>query len=70
MISAATIEGLEARKLEYILGARERSDAIVRKIVLKNEASFTPLLVERKAGERSFRQAGEERRQALYRLPQ
>src|SRR5271169_673489 len=51
MISAATIEGLEARKLEYILGARERSDAIVRKIVLENEASFTPLLVERKAGE-------------------
>jgi len=38
MISAATIEGLEARKLEYILGARERSDAIVRKIVLENEA--------------------------------
>ena len=51
MISAATIEELEARKLEYILGARERSDAIVRKIVLENEASFTPLLVERKAGE-------------------
>jgi len=51
MISAATIEGLEARKLEYILGARERSDPIVRKIVLENEASFTPPLVERKAGE-------------------
>jgi len=51
MISAATIEGLEARKLEYILGARERSDAIVRKIVLENEDLFTPLLVERKAGE-------------------
>jgi transposase len=51
MISAATIEGLEARKLEYILGARERSDAIVRKIVLENDDPFTPLLVERKAGE-------------------
>jgi hypothetical protein len=51
MISAATIEGLEARKLEYILGARERSDAIVRKIVLENEAPFVPLLLERKAGE-------------------
>jgi hypothetical protein len=50
-ISAATIEGLEARKLEYILGARERSDAVVRKIVLENEDPFTPLLVERKAGE-------------------
>ena len=51
MISAATIEGLEARKLEYILGARERSDAIVRKIVLENQDPFTPLLVDRKAGE-------------------
>jgi len=51
MISAATIEGLEARKLEYILGARERSDSIVRKIVLENEDPFTPLSVERKAGE-------------------
>jgi hypothetical protein len=51
MISAATIEGLEARKLEYILGARERSDAIVRKIVLESEAPFVPLLLERKTGE-------------------
>src|SRR5450631_1869314 len=51
MISAATIAGLEARKLEYILGARERSDAIVRKIVLENEAPFVPLLLERKAGD-------------------
>jgi Transposase DDE domain len=51
MISAATIEELEARKLEYILGARERSDAIVRKLVLENDAPFVPLLLERKAGE-------------------
>ncbi len=51
MISAATIAGLEERKLEYILGARERSEAIVRKIVLGNDDPFVPLLVERKAGE-------------------
>jgi transposase len=51
MTSAATIEGLEARKLEYILGARERSDAVARKIVLENDAPFVPLLLERKAGE-------------------
>jgi transposase len=51
MIAAATIAGLEERKLEYILGARERSDAIVRKIVLENDDPFVPLLVERKAGE-------------------
>jgi hypothetical protein len=51
MISAATIAGLEERKLEYILGVRERSDAIVRKIVLENDDPFVPLLIERKAGE-------------------
>jgi transposase len=51
MISAATIAGLEERKLEYILGARERSDAVVRKIVLENDDPFVPLLIERKAGE-------------------
>jgi transposase len=51
MISAAAIAGLEERKLEYILGARERSDAVVRRIVLENDEPFVPLLVERKAGE-------------------
>ncbi|HYA80535.1 MAG TPA: IS1634 family transposase, partial [Methylocystis sp.] len=51
MISAQTIAGLEERKLEYILGARERTDAIVKRIVLENDDLFVPLLVERKAGE-------------------
>src|SRR5271168_2782515 len=51
MISAATIAGLEERKLDSILGARERSDAVVRKLVLENDDPFVPLLVERKAGE-------------------
>lgn len=51
MISAQTIAGLEERKLEYVLGARERSDAIVKKIVLENDDPFVPLLVERKVGE-------------------
>jgi hypothetical protein len=37
MISAATIAGLEERKLEYLLGARERSDALVKKIVMEND---------------------------------
>src|SRR5208337_2303003 len=50
MISSATIEGLEARGLDYILGARERSDAIVKKIVLESDAAaFTPLFIERAA---------------------
>jgi hypothetical protein len=51
MIAAATIEGLEARQLEYILGAREGTDAIVRQIVLANDDPFVPLLVERQAGQ-------------------
>jgi hypothetical protein len=50
MISAATIEGLEQRGLEYILGARERTDRLVREVVLADEGAFTPLLVERANG--------------------
>ncbi len=50
MISAATIEGLEERGLEYILGARERTDRLVREVVLADERPFTPLLVERANG--------------------
>ena len=42
MISSATIAGLEERGLEYILGARERSDAVVRKLVLDNDDPFVP----------------------------
>jgi hypothetical protein len=51
MISADTIAGLEERKLEYILGARERSDTIARRIVLANDDPFVPLLIERETGE-------------------
>jgi len=51
MISAAAIAGLEQRKLEYLLGARERSDALVKKIVMENDDPFVPLLIERPMGE-------------------
>lgn len=51
MISAATIEALEERGLEYILGVRERSSALVREVVLADAHPFTPLLVERARGE-------------------
>src|ERR687894_365871 len=50
MISAATIEGLEERGLEYILGARERTDRLVREVVLADGRAFTPLFVERANG--------------------
>jgi transposase len=51
MISAATIAGLEERGLEYILGARERSDTIAKSLVLNNRDPFVPLLIERQRGE-------------------
>ena len=51
MISAATVTALEERKLEYILGARERSIAVVRRLVLEDTQPLTPLLVERARGE-------------------
>jgi hypothetical protein len=50
MISAETIAGLEERRLDYVLGARERSDVIAKKIVLENKDPFVPLLIERKRG--------------------
>ncbi len=51
MISTATIRALEDRRLEYILGARERSSAVIREAVLNDAAPFTPLLIERARGE-------------------
>ena len=50
MISAATINELEALGLEYILGARERSDGEVRKVVLADDAPMLPLVVTRARG--------------------
>jgi transposase len=51
MISAATVQALEERGLEYILGVRERSSALVRDVVLADQRPFAPLLVERVRGE-------------------
>lgn len=51
MISAATIAALEDRGMEYILGARERSSAVIRDIVLKDEAPMVPLALDRQRGE-------------------
>ena len=51
MISQPTIAALEERGLEYVLGARERTDRLVRQVVLADQGSFTPLCVPRAAGE-------------------
>jgi transposase len=50
MISAATIAALEERGLEYVLGVRERTDALVRRVVLADARPFTPLCIQRANG--------------------
>jgi Transposase DDE domain len=51
MISAPTIAALEERGLEYVLGARERTDSLVRTVVLADRRPFTPLCIPRAGGE-------------------
>ena len=48
MISTETIAALEARGLLYILGVRERTDKLVRDVVLNDAAPFVPLIVEKR----------------------
>jgi transposase len=50
MISAATITALEARKIDYILGARERSSKEVRETVLHDDGAAVPLTIPRQNG--------------------
>jgi len=47
-ISAETIAALEARRLLYIIGVRERTDKLVREVVLSDAAPFAPLVLERR----------------------
>jgi hypothetical protein len=51
MICAPTIAALEERGLEYVLGARERTDSLVRTVVLADQKPFTPLCIPRASGE-------------------
>jgi Transposase DDE domain len=48
MISAETIAELEARGLLYILGVRERTDKLVRELVLDDPMPFVPLTVTKR----------------------
>ena len=43
MISAEAMAELEARRLFYILGVRERTDKLVRELALDDPAPFMPL---------------------------
>jgi Transposase DDE domain len=51
MISAETIAELEARRLLYILGVRERTDKLVRELVLDDPAPFVPLAMKKRGKE-------------------
>jgi hypothetical protein len=51
MISAATIAGLEAQGIDYILGVRERSTAEVRSTVIEDDGVAVPLTIPRQKGE-------------------
>jgi hypothetical protein len=50
MISAETIDALEVQGIEYILGARERSSAEARDIVLSPRQPMVPLTIPRANG--------------------
>jgi transposase len=51
MISAETVAELEARRLLYILGVRERSDKLVRELVLDDPAPLAPLIIGKRGKE-------------------
>jgi hypothetical protein len=48
LISAETLAELEARRLLYILGVRERTDKLVRELVLADPAPFVPLAMSKR----------------------
>src|SRR5277367_3679933 len=51
MISADTIAALEAEKIEYILGVRERTSREVRAELIEDEGLTVPLVIPRQKGE-------------------
>ena len=48
LISAETLAELEARRLLYILGVRERTDKLVRELVLDDPTPFVPLVMSKR----------------------
>ena len=54
MISAETMAELEARRLLYILGVRERTDKLVRELVLDDPAPFVPLTMTKRGKETDY----------------
>ena len=54
MISAATLAEIEARGLLFILGARERTDKLVRDLVLDDPDPFVPFRQKNKRKENAY----------------
>jgi transposase len=54
MISAETVAELEARRLLYILGVRERSDKLVRELALEDAAPFVPLAINKRGKQTDY----------------
>lgn len=54
MISSASVAALEARGLLYILGVRERTDRLVRDVVLDDAAPFVPLTIAKRGRETDY----------------
>ena len=75
MISAETMAELEARRLLYILGVRERSDKLVRELVLDDPGPFVPLTTKKRGkgidyeAKRARLEAGETSRGAIMSMP-
>jgi hypothetical protein len=51
MISTETVAALEERKLLYLLGTRERTDKVVREVVLADTAPCVPLTITKRGHE-------------------
>ena len=51
MISAETVAALEERRLLYLLGTRERTDKVVRDVVLADTAPCVPLTITKRGHE-------------------
>jgi hypothetical protein len=51
MISAGTVAALEERRLLYLLGTRERTDKVVREVVLADTAPCVPLTITKRGHE-------------------
>jgi transposase len=71
MITAETVAELDARQLLYILGVRERSDRLVRELVLDNPTPFVPLVMTKRGTEVEYEaKAVTVAGRTLHRMPQ